>query len=120
MNRMDIVRLPKNTQVVWFGGNGRLTTVGFDLYRSETPLLSAWIHRFIPSLSVKPVVTEGLWVSRPNVQEMLEIGHIRLRTDIGNDIEGDDIEQALWLPDGNQLSFIYKGMLYVVPIKTSD
>ena len=30
----------------------------------------------------------------------------------------DQLEDIQWLPDGKQLSFIYQGMLYVVPADT--
>jgi hypothetical protein len=124
VNRTDIFALPKNTQVAEGTGVWILTgtflhrgTVPILLQRSETPPMWAWLHRFIPAVSVKPIVTEGLWVRRADIQHLQEIGHIPARLDKNNDLEGDQLEQAAMVPDGKRMSFVYRGMLYLVPVK---
>jgi hypothetical protein len=90
------------------------------LHRTQTPVVLTWLHRFFPSVPVKPTVSQGLWVCRAGTPQVREVGHIPMSTKNFNTITGDPIEQVEMLPDGRQISFIYRNVLYVVPLKTSE
>ena len=81
--------------------------------RTVSPM-RAWLHRVFPAISADPVVSEGIWVSRADGQGMHELGHVPPLPDAGGQ-HVDQIYGPEWLPDGKQVSFIYKKMLYVVP-----
>jgi hypothetical protein len=117
--RRDTVTLPKNTLMVGQAGASHQSTEALLLQHSETPLVFVWMHRLTHSVSIKPVVEEGLWVNLAGTQQMHEIGHIPVRPGKNNTIEGDQIDQLQWLPDGKQISFTYRGMLYVTPTTAS-
>ncbi len=77
------------------------------------------IHRLVPSVSAPFRDCIGLWVSRVDGSEMHEIGHLRdtINSSKGDPREGNgwiDDYTLRWLPDGKQLSFVYKDALYRV------
>jgi|SRR5579871_621249 len=90
------------------------TTIIYNLQIARTSDLLTWLHRVVPSVSVKPVITEELWISKSDGQGMREIGHVPGKVDANGDPE-DQLNEVQWLPDGKQVSFIYRDMLYVVP-----
>jgi len=82
--------------------------------------LRVWLHRILPSIALKPTVTEELWVSRPDGQGMHVLGYVPPKLNADGSVHDyhEDQTGALsnlqWLPDGKQVSFRYEGTLYVV------
>ncbi|MCW3098311.1 MAG: hypothetical protein JWL77_3929 [Chthonomonadaceae bacterium] len=74
-------------------------------------------HSLLPKFNSKPIVTEELWVSRANGQDLRELGYVPSVLD-----EFDSLTSYLtcttWLPDDKHISFIYNGALYVVPTES--
>ena len=91
-------------------------SVLYDFRMLSTHPFLAWLHKAIPGIRVKPRVTEELWVSRADGQGMHEIGHISMQTEQNNDLR-EKLMHVDWLPNGKQISFVYRGMLYVVSAK---
>jgi hypothetical protein len=121
VHQLDTLIWPKDTQAAgWPDQSPHQNSVALLWQHSETPLLMAWIHRVLPFVTIKPTNTEALWVTPAGSHQLREIGHVPLRTDSDNVVEGDQLEQVMMLPDGKQISFVFKGMLYVVPVKPKN
>jgi len=78
----------------------------------RTPPILAWIHRYVRAIPAKPKSTEELWIVRIDDGSVHEVGHIAGSSE-------PQLQNLEFLPDGNQISFVYHGMLYVTPIETS-
>ena len=90
---------------------------------ARTPLLLGWLHRTLPRL-VKLPTTRELWVSRLDGGGIHKIGSAQLPFDAAENLTMEMINSIAfyglnWLPDGKHISFIHRGMLYVVPAEPS-
>jgi hypothetical protein len=86
------------------------------LWRHKTVPWQALVQRFIPRVQVSSQERWEIWVSGVDGSNMRQIGY--------EDLPGPENNKALsiptlptlqWLPDGKQLSFIYKDVVYIVP-----
>ena len=93
----------------------RRTTVVAMTHSREPPLLRTWLHRLFPAVSANPVVTQALWIHRDGTRRVDQIGRVPIET-----YYNSELHQIQWLPDGKQISFIYRGMLYVLPSPARD
>ncbi len=93
--------------------------VFYDLQvEAISPLYKA-LHRLLPSWKAPSAPRESLWVSRNDATDMHELGSVEIESG-RSDIEvrhPDALEAIDWLPDEKHLSFVYKNMLYTVPIE---
>ncbi|MCW3096087.1 MAG: hypothetical protein JWL77_1705 [Chthonomonadaceae bacterium] len=90
-------------------------SIVYHLNVSYTPPLLSWLHRMLPKFAVKTTETEELWVSRTDGQGMHKIGYLPFRPGDANAYTV--LEHLRWLPDGEQISFIHRGKLYVMSAK---
>jgi hypothetical protein len=105
------VKLPPNAELqeVEFAPQG--DRAAWLIRQQSVPPWSAFLHRLISSYPAKPIVVGSIWISRIDGTEMHELGHQR-GTDGGQ--AADDLH---WLPDGKHLSYLYKGLVYTVPVE---
>ncbi|MCW3054459.1 MAG: hypothetical protein JWN14_3629 [Chthonomonadales bacterium] len=89
----------------------------YHLHVSRTLPILSWLQRFFPKIQPKPVLTEELWLSRIDGRDMHKIGHVPTRLD-ANGTAQEQLEHLQWRPDGKQISFVYHGTLYVLPMDT--
>jgi len=107
--------LPTGAKLRSGGISPQQQSLCFDLHMSRTPPLFDWLHRIIPAFAIRPAVTtETLWMSRTDGAGMHEIGYVPAPLDENGD-QAQQIRHLEWLPDGKQISFIYRDTLYVVP-----
>ena len=81
------------------------------LWSCETVLISPvdeLLQRFFPAYKAQRKPGHSWWVSCMDGSAMHEVG----RTVNRNDDGGIGLQ---WMPDGKQLSFVYKGQLYIAP-----
>jgi hypothetical protein len=68
------------------------------------------LRRVYNSIGVHSSTTEGIWLSKPDGSDMRALGSIPLKA-------GDAAPNNLrWTPSGDNLSFLYKSGLYLVPV----
>ena len=113
-------KLPKDATVVACKLSLQQNTA-YHLDCSRTSTALTWLHRLLPTFTSTPRHTEELWVSRAEGGGMHEIGHVPIPMDAtGQTVSPPDgleyfLDDIQWLPDGKHVSFVYRGMLYVVP-----
>jgi len=91
-------------------------SIFYDIQNSRTSPLLSWLHRLLPHFSKKPTAREELWVSEADGQGMHAIGYIPIPSETpASDVAR--LEHLQWLPDGKQISFLYRDTLYVVSAK---
>ena len=116
--RTDKFRLPKNGRLIDWPNALHLSDTILHGQRTEVPMLVSWLHRLLPFVPANPVTTEELWLKRPGVEDVQELGHIPATVEVDNFFKSR-LEQVQRLRDGKQVSFIFHGMLYVMPINAS-
>jgi hypothetical protein len=84
-------------------------------FRTDAQPFAVALSRLVPILKAHPVVTELLWIKRPQSGEMQELAHISGRLDAAGALDAK-IEQVQVSPDGAQISFICRGQLYIMPV----
>ena len=85
--------------------------------RAQVPALMSLVHRVLPFLPVNLVTTEELWLKRPDVEGIQEVGYIPATAPVDPTASPDaHLEQVQRSKDGKQVSFIFHGMLYILPI----
>jgi len=85
-------------------------------WRLEYDVISPFnnlLHRLKPSIPLKPQRMMGLWASDLDGSHMIEVGTNLLLPGEGDD---DGVHNLQWFPDEKQISFVYKGALYTVPV----
>ena len=115
--RTHFVKLPEGARLVRADLSSQEQSICYQLQTVRTEPLLAWLHRIIPKIGVKPVLTEGLWISRADGQGMREIGHVDGWNDTHTESE-DQLKDIQWLPSGKQVSFVYHNTLYIAPAGT--
>ncbi|HZO91550.1 MAG TPA: hypothetical protein VFB38_24725 [Chthonomonadaceae bacterium] len=101
---------PNGDRVVWL------------LEESYVPPVSAWLHRVCPEYSASSGPALGIWISRLDGTQMREVGCVPV-TRSWQEHNRVPIQQWArlwpvhihWLPDGKQLSFVYRDALWMVP-----
>ena len=110
------LKLPADAKLLADDVSAQQQSIVYHLQVSHSPPLLSWLHRILPKFAVKTTETEELWVSRTDGQGMHEIGYLPFRPD--EDVNANKlIEHLQWLPDGEQISFLHKGKLYVIAAK---
>jgi len=104
-------KLPEGAELYRGEASPSQKSILYYIHASRTPPFLTWLHHIFPHFRTEPTPTEELWVSRSDGQGVREIGHVRVLADPGHTFLGD----IRWLPDGRQISFVYRGMLYVAP-----
>lgn len=89
--------------------------MAYQLTVKVTSPVRTWLHKILPAIPIPAHFQEGIWISRPDGQGMHELGHVPEILDAYGNPEAQ-IYGPEWVPGGKQVSFIYKNMLYVVPI----
>ena len=90
---------PAGDRLAWFVRSRRI------------PLGWPATHRFWTLLKTAPSWQIGLWTTRPDGSDPVEIGHYTPK-------DNNDCPSLLqWTPDGRSLSFRYQGALYCVPAR---
>ena len=112
-----ILQLPVGAKLQSSEASPQQQFLWYHLQTAQTPPFFVWLHRLFPNLSVKPVLTESLWISRPDGKGMQELGYVLTHPDADGDPE-DLLGNIQWLPDGKMISFVYHGTLYVLPVNT--
>ena len=75
----------------------------------------SWLHRLFPKIDSEPTLREGFWASRADGGGLREIGEVSLPWSAHDHFWENTFDDIQWLPDGKQISFVYHGMLYIVP-----
>jgi hypothetical protein len=90
---------PDGEHIVWAG------------LQSYVSPVAVWLHRWIKRVPVDPQRRYSLWSSRIDGSQPREIGHLLLLPD-------DEVPsfRVNWLPDCRRVSFVYKDVLYTVPV----
>ena len=101
--------IPKGANPIEQDASPLLTAIVYHVRTEQTPPIMAWLHRFVPFIVARPDISEGLWFSRIDGTGMREIGKV-----LGAQSHLTDIQ---WLPDDRHISFVYRGMLYLLPIE---
>lgn len=91
----------------------------YHVWTATVPPILAWLHRFLPFVSANPVVSEQLWISKADTHQTVEIGRVPGRLDSYDEID-TRVQQLQWVPDGKAISFVYGGMLYLLPTKNAE
>ncbi|HLK58912.1 MAG TPA: hypothetical protein VKU00_20225 [Chthonomonadaceae bacterium] len=109
------IHLPKNDAVnmVTFSPKGE--RMALLLSRERPGPISQMIHRIIPAYPVKTSNVVSLYVCHRNGKDMKEIGMIMDGAPV-DDPAGLDTDSLRWLPSGKQLSYVYKGVTYLVAV----
>jgi hypothetical protein len=102
--------LPENAQQEGVVTSPQKNASVYQCAGERTRPLMAWLHRVLPSIPVKPATTEELWISGLDTPGMYEIGCVAGGKE-------QQIENLEFLPDGKQISFVYHGTPYVMPIQ---
>ena len=102
--------IPKGANPIEQESSPLLTAIVYHVRMERTPPIMAWLHRIVPAVTVKPDISESLWCSRIDGTGMRELGNMPGAQGHLTDIH--------WLPDDRHISFVYRGMLYLLPIET--
>jgi hypothetical protein len=116
--RTHTIKLPPGTTTGWATISPQQQTILYQLQCSRRPPFATWLHRLIPRFDDKPILTERLWVSRADGRGMHEIGFLPVQLDEDNE-PMEEVSDLQWLPDGKQISFTYRGILYVASAEAS-
>jgi hypothetical protein len=119
----NIVKLPQGSSLVDWDISPQQDLVLYHLRVERKSPVLVLLQRVFPKFVVKPVVTEEIWVNRLGESRMHEIGHVPVPAasadeskylGFDSDSPQDELKNVQWLPDGKQISFIYRGTLYLV------
>jgi len=77
----------------------------------RSPILE-WLQTIVPQVASDPVETEWLSIYRSDRNSVERIAPVSTADDA-------KVQEVKWLPDGKRISFIYRGMLYVMPLSSS-
>jgi hypothetical protein len=80
--------------------------------REPAPMLAKWLHGIVPSMSADQRKVAGVFVGDLNGRYLSEVG---ITERVAPDYEVP-LDQLAWTPDGHRISFIFKNVLYTVPI----
>ncbi|HLK60199.1 MAG TPA: hypothetical protein VKU00_26795 [Chthonomonadaceae bacterium] len=109
------IALPKNDAVNMVTYSPKGERIALVLSRVRNGPFSQLIHRFIPAYPVKTSNVISLYVCNRDGTGMREIGMMMDGGPIDNEA-GLDSTSINWLPGEKQLSYVYKGALYTVPV----
>ena len=80
-------------------------------HMQRSPILE-WLQTIVPQVASDPVETEWLSIYRSDRNSVERIAPVSTADDA-------KVQEVKWLPDGKRISFIYRGMLYVMPLSSS-
>jgi hypothetical protein len=78
---------------------------------AHVPLGWPATRRFWSACHVAPIVEAGLWTTRPDGSDPLEVGECPTRS------QDDQPTMLQWTPDGRDLTFRHEGALYSIPAR---
>ena len=107
------IRLPEGVEFEEGAASPPQKFVFYNAHKTRTNALLSWMHRILPKFDPKPTAALGLWGSRDDGSSLHEIGHIPVPLD-ANGNPRDWLTDLQWLPDGKEISFVYRGTLYRV------
>jgi hypothetical protein len=83
-------------------------------YERIPPLLKL-LHRFLPSIAMKPILVKSLWISRTDGDDMHEIGYIEFKDRESLD-NNRNWYQLHWLSDSKHIGFIHERSVYTIAV----
>lgn len=104
--RTYLVVPPSNAEVLDTNVSPQASAIVWHMKTQNTPAILAMLHRYVAAIPAKPILTEGLWISRVDGTGMTELGRCE---------KGYGLDHLQWLPDNKHVSFVYRGILYVMP-----
>jgi hypothetical protein len=119
----NIVKLPQGGSLMDWHVSPQQDLVLYHLRVERKSPVLVLLQRVFPKFVVKPAVTEEIWIGRLGEPRMHEIGHVpapAASVDESKYISflpdgpQDELKNVQWLPHGRQISFVYKGTLYLV------
>jgi len=107
------VRLPQEAIVRQAAVSPQQQALFYDLEFTRRQPVLAWLHRFFSKVKTELAVTEELWISGANGQEMHPIGYVPIQAN-PEVLREEHLQHLQWLPDGKHISFVYRSTLYVI------
>ena len=115
------VKLPRGANMVMAEPSPQQETILYDLQTDHVNPVLGLLHRIVPTIAEAPIRTESLWISKTDGSGFQEIGHVVTRRNQGKNATTESNEGEFasmeWLPGGQQVAFVYRDTLYVVPVK---
>jgi len=107
MSDREPIALPPDVTSV--SGTLHRRTIAVCLSQEYIHPFSDWLSERLPALAPEPTRTQSVWTTSVDGSGLVQIACVP-------DDAAARIRDLKWLPGGNQVSFVYKSNLYILPV----